>query len=44
VLYFVFKSGDLGGKPIGEDLLVLDCSREYVYFNLSHDLGSLLLV
>jgi hypothetical protein len=44
VLNLVFKSGDLGGKPISRDFRVLDCPRKYVSFNLSCDSSSFLFV
>jgi hypothetical protein len=44
VLNLVFKSGDLGGKPISRNFQVTDRPGEYVSFNLSSDSGSLLLV
>jgi hypothetical protein len=44
VLNLVFKSGDLGGKPVGRNFQVVDCPGEYVGFNLSCDSGDLLLI
>jgi hypothetical protein len=44
VFNFVFKNGDLGGEPVSEDLLVLDCPRKHINFDWSCESGSLLLV
>jgi hypothetical protein len=44
VLNLLFKSGDLGGKPISRNFKVMNCTGEYVSFNLSCDSGSLLLI
>jgi hypothetical protein len=44
VFNFVFKSGDLGGKPVNRDLQVLDYPRKNVDFNLSSELSSLFLI
>jgi hypothetical protein len=44
LLNLVFKSEDLGGKPVGRNFQVTNCPGEYVGFNLCCDLGGLLLV
>jgi hypothetical protein len=43
VFNLVFKSGDLGGKPVSGYFQVSDCPREHVSFKLGSNSGSLLL-
>jgi hypothetical protein len=35
VFNLIFKSGDLGGEPVCENLQVFDCLTQYINFNLA---------